>query len=272
MVLGFWLALFSASSAYAGITRVTGTYTVERSNCPVKTRWRWREEWHSYDQIIPEGTQVKGTRPQDKPDIVLFQMPGSEDFFAASWKCMFAKSAEEIERDEKTYSGWHLSVGLISWQETFDYTDSSGNVTKLRAETLGVCPGDGYLVRLHDFDLGFTGCLAFAKANVTARDAGSSLSYSQRNHNVFALIAGPEALWRPEATSVGLGIYLPLAVRVALWPEPDNSTVGETIRYMPGALLETRFERGSWSFSQRFGWIGSFSDYLWYFAINKDFR
>lgn len=255
------------------MTGVTGVYRVERNHCPVKVKWRWRDDWKAYDQPIPIGTRVTGVRPQNRPDALLFQMPGSEDFYAASWKCMFAKDDEDITRDEKTYSGWHLSLGLVSWEEKFNYTTLADKNFEVRANTIGLCPGNGYLMRIRDFDLGFTGCLAYAMgfASPTGNGIGN-IDYSPRNVKILSLMAGPMALWRPEAGNAAFGLYLPLMPRLALWPQPEHVTVGERIAYLMGAMAEIRIERESWSISQRFGFLGSFSTVAWYFSFNKDFR
>ena len=262
--------IFCSTSAWAGLSGVTETFEVQRNSCPVKVKWRWRGDWKPYDKTIMVGMRVTGIRPPEKPDIVLFQLPGSEDFYAASWKCMFAKSFEQIERDDKTYSGWHLSLGMISWTETFNYIDAAETKHKIKANALGFCPGNGYLVRVETFDIGFSGCLAYAKAftNSTTPD----VNYTYRNKTVLALIAGPLGLWRPTASNAAFGVYLPIMPRLVMWPQPEGATVGERIEYLFGAMAEVRVERKSWSISQRIGFLGSFKDIGWYFAFNKDFR
>lgn len=265
----FVVALLS-SSAWAGLTGVTETFVVQRYDCPVKVRWRWKGDWKPYDQAIMPGMRVTGIRPLDKPDVVLFQLPGSEDFYAASWKCLFAKDMRDVERDDKTYSGWHLSMGLLSWTEHFDYLDANEVKHTIKANALGVCPGNGYLVRVERFDLGFSGCFAISQSFTTSQDP--SITYTHRNLLTTSLIAGPLALWRPAAGNAAFGIYLPIMPRLTFWPQPDGVTVGKRIDYLFGAMAEIRVERKSWSISQRLGFLGSFKDVGCYFAFNKDFR
>lgn len=268
------LVLMGARSAYAALTGLVEDFSVQRSDCPVKTRWRWREEWRDYTgPAFARGTIVRGTRPKDRAELVVFQVPPREDFFAASWDCMFAKNLEDVTRDRKIYSGWHLSMGLLSWRESFKYTSRERETSRLKSSSIAMCPGDGYLVRIESFDLGFTGCLAVGKSyvGVDSRDA-DEIAYSAKGTKTLGLMAGPMALWRPLKGNAAFGAFVPIFTRFALWPEPNGSTVGQRIRYLWGLMGEVRVEQKTWSLAQRVGFLGSPSDIVWYFAFNKDFR
>ncbi len=266
----FSALLFTALDGHAAnkglrkTTKSTASYSeffIASDNCPLKIYFKKR--WIKSKTTLPKGEKVYGIRSDKIPNELLFRTSRGKTF-RGNLSCLNEKEEGFFER---TFSGFspYMFAGFSSWQDEMSVADqSSGLESPLRVNNAALCLGLGVTMTRSWYSLAFDSCAFYGKAHSSNSEEVPLITYSARNADIFGAQNTAHILWLPPSGNVEFGLALPLYIKSGVWPvTSDNSDVNPKLRLLWGGLLEARFIRGKFVFTQDVGFLGNFKNFIW---------
>jgi len=157
-------------------------------------------------------------------------------YSTASWSADNQVKTHLKKRAASHHSFIFATVNYVWWQESVTVTAAAGQNYEMFVNAHGPCAGLGYLYRLSNWDLLFSGCAMYGSSNV-----GDGTNYFQKGVDTLALIAGPSVQYRA-GTKVNIGLGIPAVYRTTSWELPTPAwKVEPASRISAGLLLEAQW-------------------------------
>jgi hypothetical protein len=157
-------------------------------------------------------------------------------FLAALLSCRSSYAAKKTSFDYV-----FTQASYTWWQEELTMTTPTGIKHDLLAHVHGPCVGFGYLHRRVTWDITFSGCGFFGRADVsnTTSQTGTPQEYAKRGIQTIAVFGGPGLYYRPSSRQVGIGIMVPAFARSTQWPALiDGWAIEPSLRISGGVLAD----------------------------------
>jgi hypothetical protein len=239
----------------------TRLYVIQNPSCRFYERSPSTKKWVRSQRVFNRGARYIGLEPARVPGKVLFK--ADKTLYVADATCLKPYHEGFFARVFGKFSVYGL-LSFTSWRDDMSIKDSDGGSSPLRVLNTVICPGVGISMTHRWYNISLDSCFLFGKAQLTNSEAVPSISYSAVNAPIFGVANTVHLLWISESGFVNFGLALPLYIKSGVWPVPsDTLKIHPATGLSWGTLVEARFERGPFHFTQSVGFMGKLHNFLW---------